>query len=464
MTRRRFARRLGVLTLAASLLLTPTMAFARKKKDDTPPATSGLIDNVNGLSVGVDGQLERFSGLLIDKEGRVERRFVAGEKRPERLAYRYDAMGRTLIPSFIDDGGEVIATGIALVTLDLSDTRSLAEAQAKITAYVREHPDRKWILGRGWDVARWGTPDRLPTAADLDGATGAMPAWLLSADGRTGWANSATLKLAGLTVAKSPGTFSSSSRAQIERIVPPPAPKDRDIALDKAQQILLARGYSTVADMGTGFLDWQSFRRAGDRGALRLRIVSYADGIDNMVAIAGPAPSPWLYDGRLRLVGVHIPIDKGTDDTRLRNWMSRAAMDGFQVALAPDNAATTEEAKNAVAEVALTYAGDRRWRVRSTQPAPASPFARLSARASGAGGVASALASLTSSAARDLFAEATLGSLAPGQWADFLLIDRDISSVAPADIAATRIDEHWIAGKRAYKNGEAALPTISGNK
>jgi predicted amidohydrolase YtcJ len=58
-----------------------------------------------------------------------------------------------------------------------------------------------------------------------------------------------------------------------------------------------------------------------------------------------------------------------------------------------------------------------------------------------------------------------LGSLAPGQWADFLLIDRDISGIAPADIAATRIDEHWIAGKRVYKSGEAAPDAkASGNK
>src|SRR3982751_266045 len=48
-----------LLALAAALLATSAAA-------DT------LIDNVNGIQVGVDGKLQHFSALLIDNQGKVE--------------------------------------------------------------------------------------------------------------------------------------------------------------------------------------------------------------------------------------------------------------------------------------------------------------------------------------------------------------------------------------------------------
>jgi len=52
------------------------------------------------------------------------------------------------------------------------------------------------------------------------------------------------------------------------------------------------------------------------------------------------------------------------------------------------------------------------------------------------------------------FAEKRFGSLVPGQRADFVLIDRDISVARPADIRATQVLETWIGGKRVYMKGQ----------
>lgn len=49
------------------------------------------------------------------------------------------------------------------------------------------------------------------------------------------------------------------------------------------------------------------------------------------------------------------------------------------------------------------------------------------------------------------FAEKTLGTLEPGKWADFVLIDRDIFTVAPAEIWSTKVLETWVGGKRVYQ-------------
>src|SRR3546814_14148752 len=66
---------------------------------------------------------------------------------------------------------------------------------------------------------------------------------------------------------------------------------------------------SAIADMGTTIDAWQAFRRAGDRGNLRIRIISYAAGIGNMLTVAGSEPTPWLYDDHLRMVGEKFSLD-----------------------------------------------------------------------------------------------------------------------------------------------------------
>ena len=83
-----------------------------------------------------------------------------------------DGKGRVLMPGIVDGHAEVIELGFTTLTLDLSTTRSLMEAQGRVTAYAAAHPDRAWVLGRGWDETRWGT-GIFPTVADLDAASGA---------------------------------------------------------------------------------------------------------------------------------------------------------------------------------------------------------------------------------------------------------------------------------------------------
>jgi hypothetical protein len=118
--------------------------------------------------------------------------------------------------------------------------------------------------------------------------------------------------------------------------------------------------------------------------------MSYAAGVDHLLAVAGTEPTPWLYDSRLKMAGVKLYSDgalgsrgawlkqpykdkageKGLaflSDTTLKNLMSRAAMDGFQVAVHAIGDAANAQLLEAIEDLALTYKGDRRWRIEHAQ-------------------------------------------------------------------------------------------------
>jgi predicted amidohydrolase YtcJ len=362
-----------------------------------------LIDNVNGYTLDERKELVRFGGILVGTDGRVKQLLRRGEKIAGRPDYRVDGRGRTMIPGLIDAHGHVMGLGMQSLQLDLSDTRSLAEAQAKIAAYAAANPTPRWIVGRGWNQEQWGL-GRFPTAAELDSVVRDRPVWLERVDGHAGWANSLAMKEAGVTAAtKSPnggriemagrqpsGIFIDAAMPLVDKAVPPILPRIRDRALQTAQNILLSNGITSVADMGTSAEDWIVMRRAGDSGRLNIRIMSYAAGVENLLTVAGTEPTPWLYDSRLRMVGVKLYSDgalgsrgawlkqpykdKAGDrglgfltDATLKNLMSRAAMDGFQVAVHAIGDAANAQLLESIEELALTYKGDRRWRVEHAQ-------------------------------------------------------------------------------------------------
>ena len=543
----------------------------------SPATADGIVDNVNGIAPTADGRVIRFKAVLIDQAGKVTRLIPPGEEPPKLSRrelkknagkplydWRIDMGGRTLLPGFIDAHGHVMGLGFGALSLDLSGARSLNEAKAMVAAYVRANPDRKWITGRGWNQEAWGL-GRFPTAADLDDVAPGHAVWLERADGHAGWANSMAMREAGVTPATAApaggriekagnapaGVFVDAAMQLVERAVPQPLPKERDAAFLEAQQKLLANGITAVADMGTTIDDWLSYRRMADIGALRVRIMSYAAGVETASRIGGKGPTPWLYGDRLRMGGVKIyldgalgsrgavlkapyadaPNEKGLSfltDTQLQNQMSRAAMDNFQLAVHAIGDKANAQVLDAIQVLSETYNGDRRWRIEHAQvvdPADLKSFgkfgtiasmqpthqtgdrtmaeARLGpARLAGAyawksvldnggklafgsdfpvekpdawAGWAAAFTrqdangqppggwrpeeavtreqawwAFTGGAAYAGFAEQKFGNLAPGQKADFIIVDRDPLAADPMALRAVRVEQTWIGGEKVF--------------
>ena len=532
-----------------------------------PALADTLLDNANGLTIDRAGKLQRFTGLLIGDDGKVVALLRQGDARPRKVDFRLDLKRRAMLPGLIDAHGHVMALGLGALQLDLTGSGSIAELQRRLAAYSAQNITPRWIVGRGWNQENW--PGKaLPTAADLDAAVRDRPVWLMRIDGHAAVGNSMALREAGITAkTASPaggkiekgtggaptGLFVDNARALVEKIIPPPLPMQSERALIHAQGMLLSNGLTSVTDMGTSVDDWLVMRRIADANRLQVRIMAYASSVDAMASIAGSRPTQWLYGDRLRLAGLKLYADgalgsRGAllkapyadaptrglqllDDAKLKNLASRAAMDGFQVAVHAIGDAGNAQAMAAFEELALTYKGDRRWRIEHAQIVDPADIGRIArggmiasmqpthqtsdrtmaearlgpARLAGAyawktiaatgahlafgsdfpvespnpfpglaaavsrqdphgqppGGwrpeervsLDQALAGFTREAAYAAFAEDRLGSLDPGRWADFILVDRDIGTASPQDIAATQVLETWVGGRKVWQRG-----------
>jgi predicted amidohydrolase YtcJ len=115
-----------------------------------------------------------------------------------------DAHGKLLLPGFNDSHVHFTDGGAALAEVQLVDVTSVEELRRRIAAQVAKTRPGEWILGGDWDETKW-SPAQAPTAALIDDVTGQVPVFISRYDGHQSLANSAAMRLAG--VSGGPRTF-----------------------------------------------------------------------------------------------------------------------------------------------------------------------------------------------------------------------------------------------------------------
>jgi predicted amidohydrolase YtcJ len=371
----------------------------------SPALADTLIYNVNGIQVGADGKLQHFTGLVVGDDGKVEQvvRRDTDLKRP--IEHEIDGGGRTMLPGLIDAHGHVLDLGMTQMTVQLVGTSSIADLQKRLRDYAATHPRDAWIIGFGWNQELW--PDkRFPTAADLDSVVPDRPVVLERVDGHAVVANSAAMKAAGITAQTSApaggrienGLFVDAARGLIDKAIPARTLEQSSEALAKAQEQLLSVGVTGAGSMSTSIADWETMRRAGTAGTLKVRLMVYLSGTESLAAV--PSPTPWLYGDRLRAVGIKLfadgalgsrgawlkrpyadkPDTRGLQfrsDAEMLSLADAAASRGFQVATHAIGDAANAQIISAYEQLAKKYPGDRRWRIEHFQIADPADIPRL---------------------------------------------------------------------------------------
>ena len=153
--------------------------------------TGFIYHNVNGYTLGGDGQLKTFDALIfqhgkvLDYGSLVELEEFYGQFPLKRI----DGQGNTILPGLIDAHAHVMGLGIQELDVNVAGIESLFETLHTIEEFAAEHPDREWITGRGWNQVLW-EENEFPTAEVLDEVVSDRPVFLTRIDGHAGWANS----------------------------------------------------------------------------------------------------------------------------------------------------------------------------------------------------------------------------------------------------------------------------------
>jgi predicted amidohydrolase YtcJ len=193
------------IALGAALLAAIALAACGKPAGKGPATAAS--DPTGGTTVYSGGDILTMAGAepayaeaLAVRDGKIlavgSLDEVVRSAGPE--AARVDLAGKTLLPGFIDTHGHMVYFGKNLMDADLVGSADIAEIVGRLKKHAETVPEGAWIVGFGYKAAALAEK-RTPTAADLDQVSATRPILIVDSSGHLGSANSALLKLAGVT-------------------------------------------------------------------------------------------------------------------------------------------------------------------------------------------------------------------------------------------------------------------------
>jgi predicted amidohydrolase YtcJ len=151
---------------------------------------------LNGRIRTLDPQHPRVSALGL-RDGQV---VLSGSDDEVRVglpgAQVLDLEGRNVLPGLVDAHLHFDWYSLGLQQID-AETDSLEACLECVAARAQLLSKGEWITGLGWNQNAWG--GEFPSAADLDRVAPEHPVLLRAKSGHAGWANTAAMRLAGIT-------------------------------------------------------------------------------------------------------------------------------------------------------------------------------------------------------------------------------------------------------------------------
>lgn len=182
-----------------------------------------------------------------------------------------DLRGRLVTPGFVDAHTHLAATGFALQSVDLSATRSLAEALDLVSGACAL-PGGAVLFAHGWDETRWAD-GRAPTGAELDRAVGGRLAYLTRIDAHSAVVSAALAgrchDIAGLDGWRGDGVVERDAHHAVREVVDGlRSPADRRQALGAALRQAASVGITSLHELNAPhiapFSDFQAIRDLAD--------------------------------------------------------------------------------------------------------------------------------------------------------------------------------------------------------
>lgn len=269
-----------VMLLYVFSAVLPMIAFAQTK-----PAADLIISNAKIWTGDKAQPIAEAVAILGERIVAVgPKADVDGWRGPNTKSI--DAHGKLLLPGFNDSHVHFAEGGRQLDAVQLNDATSAQEFVRRIGERAKKTPKGEWILNGDWDETKWN-PSELPTKEMIDPVTGDTPVFVSRYDGHMSLANSAAIKLAGVTAAtpdppggqivrdakgNPTGAFKDAAESLVDKVIPPPNHEQRVRAIKRALAHAASLGVTSVQHMSADYADIAAYAELLDRGELTTRI------------------------------------------------------------------------------------------------------------------------------------------------------------------------------------------------
>src|SRR5437764_8361609 len=267
--------------LPASLLVALAMTTARAE-----PADSIFF---NGNVYTVNRKQPHAEAIAVERERTA---FVGSNTDAEKFRGKntrvIDLRGRAVFPGFTDSHCHIFGIGEREINFNLEGTNTLEDLLTKVQERVSKTESGKWITGRGWIETFW-KPPQFPTRADLDKIAPRDPVFLTRADGHAAIANSAALKIAGITrdtpdpfggeilkdktSGEPTGMLLDNAMDLIAKNIPKPTQTEREQALLRGINREIGLGWCEIQNAGSHKDDVDLIRNAYVNGTAKIRFI-----------------------------------------------------------------------------------------------------------------------------------------------------------------------------------------------
>jgi len=330
---------------------------------------------------------------------------------------KIDALGKTVLPGFIDSHVHFSSGGGEISSVQLRDANTPQEFAQRIGEQAKKLPKGEWMLGGTWDHELWGgTP--LPSHDWVDALTPDNPIFVSRYDGHMAMANAFALRLAGVTrETKDPsggtivrdkdgnptGLLKDAAMDLVYRVIPAPSEEKLlrmiHASMDEARRF----GVTNIHDISSTE-DVRAYQTLATRGELTLRIYC----ITPLPQWLGPATAGiragfgngWIHLGALKGFAdgslgsttalFQEPYNDAPETSGLPNEMMLPEGNMLKMALGADKAglqlavhAIGDKANRIMLDVYTEVAkqngarSDRRWRIEHAQHLRPEDFARF---------------------------------------------------------------------------------------
>ena len=248
-----------------------------------------------------------------------------------------DLEGRFVMPGFNDAHVHLGSAGQDALAVRLQGAATIDELQKRLMKALSQAKEGEWITGFGWDHTLW-PEKRFPTRNDLDKVSPQNPVFLVHISGHVAVANSAALKVAGITATTPNPTGGEvehdakgapdgmlkegSAMSLVESKIPPPSNERRKKGIELALADVAANGVTSIQDnslvdaLGKGgsasagndtWDDFRVYRELKSEGKLTVRITEwlpFAAPLERLEQMRreGGTTDPWLRTGALKMV------------------------------------------------------------------------------------------------------------------------------------------------------------------